>query len=82
MFAIEITELCISVKFKGGCHKSGSSNPPPIQLVKLSSVHLFYLRKLVQQQSTDVTSFCMQFQKRGSGLLREAFWSEGEWVVC
>ena len=27
---------------------------------------------------TDVTSYCMQFEKWGHGLLRKAFWSEGE----
>ena len=29
---------------------------------------------------TNVTSFCMQFEKWGRGLLREAFRSKGEWA--
>ena len=28
-----------------------------------------------------MTSFRMQFEKEGHGLLREAFWSEGECLV-
>ena len=48
-------------------------SPPP-----LSSIKLFFCGNC---SSTDVTSFCKQFEKRGRGLLREAFWSEGECVV-
>ena len=44
----------------------------------LSSKHLFFLRKLVRQGCTDVTSFCMQFEKWGRGLLQKAFPSEGK----
>ena len=40
-------------------------------------VYSFFLRKLVRQRRTEVTSFCMQFEKIGHGLLWEAFWSEG-----
>ena len=42
-----------------------------------SSVQLFFLRKVIRQNSTDVTSFCVQFEKVGHGLLREAFQREG-----
>ena len=35
-----------------------------------SSMHLFYLRKLVQQRRTDVTSFRMQFEKEDVGYYR------------
>ena len=42
---------------------------------------LVFLQKLVGQQRTDVTSFCMQFEKIGRGLLRQAFQSEGEYFV-
>ena len=45
-----------------------------------SSIHLFYLRKLVQLRCNDMTSFCMQFEKRGHGLLQEAFRNEGEFI--
>ena len=31
----------------------------------------FFLWKVVRQNDTDVTSFCMQFEKIGRGLLRE-----------
>ena len=37
-----------------------------------------FLRKVVRQSHTDVTSFCMQFEKIGRGLLWEAFQSEGD----
>ena len=37
--------------------------------------------KVVRQHDTDVKSLCMQFEKVGRGLLREAFWREGECVV-
>ena len=33
-----------------------------------------FLRKVVRQSHTNVTSFCMQFGKIGRGLLRKAFW--------
>ena len=46
-----------------------------------SCIHLFFLRKLVRQRCTDVMLFCMQFEKRGCGLLQEAFLSEGECFV-
>ena len=49
---------------------------------RVSSVQLCFLRKPVHQSCTDVTLFCMQFEKRGNWLLREAFRSEGESVVC
>ena len=44
---------------------------------KLSSIQLLFLRKVVKQNHTDVTLFCMKFEKIGCGLLREAFWGEG-----
>ena len=37
-------------------------------------------KKVVRQNDTDVTSLRMQFEKEGRWLLREAFWSNGEWV--
>ena len=42
-------------------------------------VYSCFLWKLVRHRHTDVTSFCMQFEKIGLGLLQEAFWSKG---VC
>ena len=41
----------------------------------------FLLQKLDRQWHKDRTSFCMQFEKIGRGLLREAFQSEGECFV-
>ena len=41
-------------------------------------VYNCFLWKVVRQSHTDVTSFCMQFEKIGRGLLRQAFRSEGE----
>ena len=41
----------------------------------------FFLWKVVRQNDTNVTSFCMQFKKLGRGLLRWAFQTEGERVV-
>ena len=38
------------------------------------------MQKPVKQRRTDVISFCMQFEKGGRGLLREAFRNEGESV--
>ena len=37
---------------------------------------LVFLWKLVRQRRTDVTSFCMLFEKGGCELLQEAFGSE------
>ena len=34
---------------------------------------MVFLQVIVQQKHTEVTSFCMQFEKTGCGLLREAF---------
>ena len=45
------------------------------------SIQLFFLRKLVRQWCTEVTSFHMQFEKIGCRLLREAFQSERECFV-
>ena len=41
-----------------------------------------FLRKGVKQKRTDVTSFCIQLEKWGRGLLREAFRSVGECLLC
>ena len=46
-----------------------------------SSIKVFF-RKLLYLRRTDVTSFCMQFEKRRRGLLREASFREGEWASC
>ena len=43
-----------------------------------SSIQLFFSGNW---SSNDVTSFCGQFEKRGRGLLREAFQSEGEFFL-
>ena len=40
-----------------------------------------FLRKVVRQNGTNVMSFGKQFEKVGPGLLREAFWREGECFV-
>ena len=42
-----------------------------------SVVYFCFLRKVVRQNGTDLTSLRMQFVKIGLGLLREAFGSEG-----
>ena len=47
----------------------------------LNSVQLFFLRKVVRVNGTDVTSFCMQFEKLRHELLREDFRRKGEFVV-
>ena len=41
--------------------------------LKLKGSIQFFLRKVFRQSHTDVTSFCMQFEKIGRWLLREAF---------
>ena len=48
--------------------------PPPTKGV----VYNCFLRRLVLQRHTNVMSFCMQFEKRGCGLLWKALQSEGE----
>ena len=40
------------------------------------------MQKVVRQKHTDVTSFCMQFEKIGHGLLRKAFRREKECVLA
>ena len=45
-------------------------------------VYSFFLRKLVRQRRTEVTSFRKQFEKIVNGLLREAFWSEGAALIA
>ena len=47
----------------------------------MSSIQLFFLQKVVRQNDTVLMSLCMQFEKLGHGLLREAFQSEGECFV-
>ena len=47
----------------------------------MSSIQLCFLRKSSEQRRTTMTSFCMQFEKWGCGLLQEAFRSEGECFV-
>ena len=54
----------------------------PMNSKDLSSKQLFYSRKLVRQWCINVTSFCMQFEKWGCGLLREAFRGEWECFFC
>ena len=49
-------------------------------IVSNSNIQVFFLWKLLYLGCTDVTSFCMQFEKSRHGLLREAFRSEGEWA--
>ena len=44
-------------------------------------VYMFFLRNLLYLGRTDVTSFCMHFEKIGCGLLREGKQREGEWAV-
>ena len=51
-------------------------------VVNQSSIQLVFLRKVVRQSHTDVTSLCMQFEKIGSGLLREAFRGEGSVLLA
>ena len=48
--------------------------------VTSSTIHVF-LRNQLYLGRTDVTSFCMHFEKIGHGLLREGKRSEGEWAV-
>ena len=52
-----------------------------VKKVLLSSIQLFFWGKVVKQNGTDMTSFCMQFEKLRSGLLREDFRRKGECVV-
>ena len=47
----------------------------------MSSIHGVFLRNRLYLGHTCVTSFCMQFEKVGHGLLREAKRREGEWAV-
>ena len=52
-----------------------------LEVSSTSSIHLFYFKKLVQQRPTDLTSFCMQFEKEDLGYCGKlsGVW---EWVVC
>ena len=43
-----------------------------------SSIQLFFLRKVVRQNVTDMMSLCMLFEKVGHGLLWVAFLREGD----
>ena len=47
----------------------------------LKVVYNCFFEELVRQRRTDMTSFCMQFEKRELRLQREAFRSEGECFV-
>ena len=47
-------------------------------VIKDSSMQVVFLWKLLCLRCTDVTSFCMHFEKSRRGLLPEAFRSEGE----
>ena len=42
---------------------------------------VFFLRNRLYLGHTSVTSFCVQFEKVGHGLLREGKRREGEWAV-
>ena len=44
-------------------------------------VYMFFLRNRLYLGRTDVTSFCMHFEKIGRGLLREGKRREGEWSL-
>ena len=46
-----------------------------------SSIQLFFWGKVVRRSDNDVMSFHMHFERMGCELLREAFQSEGEFVV-
>ena len=47
-----------------------------------SSIQLVFLQKVVRQNGTDMTSFHVQFEKVGLGLMQEEFQSKGESAVC
>ena len=47
---------------------------PKLLLLNFLRSTIVFLRKLVRQRRTDVTSFCMQFEKIGRGLLWEAIY--------
>ena len=47
----------------------------------VSSIHGVFLRNRLYLGHTGVTSFRVQFEKVGRGLLREAKRREGEWAV-
>ena len=49
--------------------------------LNISSIQLFFLRKVIRQNDTVVTSRLMQLEKVWCGLLREALWGEGEFYV-
>ena len=46
-----------------------------------SSLHGVFLRNRLYLGHTSVTSFCVQFEKVGHGLLRGGKRREGEWAV-
>ena len=64
----------------GNTSEECSVTQPYVVLYK-NSIQLVFLRKVLRQSHTDVTSFHMQFEKEGHGLLREAFQGEGECLV-
>ena len=49
--------------------------------VWVSSIHGVFLRNWLYLGQTVVTSFCVQFEKVGRGLLQEGERREGEWAV-
>ena len=76
------TTLSIPSSFQNIFGVLKNTNPSKKQQDLELVVYNCFLRKLFQQRCTDVTSFYMQFEKRGRRLLQEAFESEGEYVVC
>ena len=61
--------------------KKGRKKEIQSDLKEISSIQLVFLRMVMKQKCPDVMSLCMQFEKVGCGLLREAFQSERECFV-
>ena len=61
----------------------GACVPDDLRLNRLldSSIHGVFLRDRLYLGHTGVTSFCVQFEKIGRGLLRGGKRREGEWAV-
>ena len=47
----------------------------------MSSIQLFFMRKVIRRNGADMTSRFVQLEKVGPGLLQEAFRGEGECYV-
>ena len=53
-----------------------------LTIQQFSSIQMIFLWKVIRQNDTNLTSFFMQFEKVGCGLLQKAFQSEGSGLLA